>query len=221
MEKLSLGIRVLKHFPDQETSQLSLNYPTIQCDVNLHIPTLKYCLESIWSSYEELQAERRSPQNLATMAKVLFRNGQEAAPSCRTTAEWPESFTGRQLRWEIAGTLFAIFGLQATSARDWRAEEPHDGTVKDKRRYVRKMSECAEACLVLCDDGRSINEFSIWLMHHVHTLDTFYSGIASESSQLGSTTARDIATWRTPPAKLEQVVNYGEGMVLFLAPLLH
>ncbi|MCJ1243674.1 hypothetical protein MMC30_000871 [Trapelia coarctata] len=76
-ERSSLSTEVLKHFPDQ---QRSLDYPTIQCDVDLHIPTLRYCLESILSNYGELLAEPRSPENLASMAQVLLRNGQEAAP---------------------------------------------------------------------------------------------------------------------------------------------
>lgn len=87
-ERLSLGVGVLKHLPDRQTCQRSLDYPTIPCDVDLHIPNLKYCLQSIWSTYGEFLAEPRNADSLSTMVQVLLRNGQKVVPSCRSISKW-------------------------------------------------------------------------------------------------------------------------------------
>ena len=190
-ERLSLGIGILKHFPDRQLCARLLTRHVHYCDVELHIPSMKYCLESIWSTYGNFLAEPRSPDVLSTLVQTLLRNGLKPVPHCRSTGEWLESFTGQNLRWEILGTFFAVFGLAVMTMPDWGSRAtPSDslkpwinvnGLDEDRRKYAHKMSECTEACLILCDDSGAVNEFVIWLMHHIHTLNSYYSGDASVS----------------------------------------
>ena len=93
------------------------------------------------------------------------------------------------------GSHFAVFGLSVMTLPDWATHSKVDDSckydiVKDKRKYVRKMSECAEGCLLLSSDSESVNEFVIWLMHHIHMLNSFYSGVASWLSHSHLTAVR-------------------------------
>ncbi|MCJ1384382.1 hypothetical protein MMC17_007498 [Xylographa soralifera] len=180
-ERISLGTGILKHFPEQQLCWRLITRHILSCDVELHIPSMKYSLESIWSTYGEFLNEPRSHESLTTMAQTLLHNELVPIPTCRSTGEWLESFTGSRLRWEIIGTFFAIFGLAVMSMPDLIGNSlvKEDEIFRDRRKYARKMSECAEACLILCDDSSAVNEYVVWLMHHIHTLNTFYSGDAS------------------------------------------
>ncbi|MCJ1435040.1 hypothetical protein MMC27_004410 [Xylographa pallens] len=180
-ERLSLGTSILKHFPEQQLCWRLITRHILSCDVELHIPSMKYCLESIWSTYGNFLNEPRSPESLTTMAQTILQNELVPIPTCRSTGEWLESFTGSRLRWEIIGTFFAIFGLAVMSMPDLNSNSlvKEDEILRDRRKYARKMSECAEACLILCDDSSAVNEYVVWLMHHIHSLNTFYSGDAS------------------------------------------
>ena len=182
-ERLSLGTSILKHFPEQQLCWRLITRHILSCDVELHIPSMKYCLESIWSTYGDFLNEPRSQESLTTMAQTILHNELTPIPTCRSTAEWLESFTGSRLRWEIIGTFFAIFGLAVMSMPDLNSNSlvKEDEILRDRRKYARKMSECAEACLILCDDSSAVNEYVVWLMHHIHSLNTFYSGDASRS----------------------------------------
>ncbi|MCJ1405796.1 hypothetical protein MMC11_009026 [Xylographa trunciseda] len=180
-ERLSLGIGILKQFPEKELCWRLISRHMSSCDVELHIPSMKYCMQSIWSTYGEFLDEPRSQESLTTMAQTILCNELVPMPVCRSTGEWLESFTGSRLRWEIIGTFFAMFGLAVMSMPDLNGNSLIKGyeTVRDRRKYARKMNECAEACLILCDDSSAVNEYVIWLMHHIHMLTTYYSGDAS------------------------------------------
>ncbi|MCJ1475702.1 hypothetical protein MMC13_004365 [Lambiella insularis] len=180
-ERLSLGTGILRHFPNQQACWRLMHRHMTSCDVELHMPTMEYCLESLWSTFGEYLKEPRETELLGAMAQTVLRNAMVTIPLTRNTGQWLESFTGNNLRWEIIGTFFAIFGLAVMTMPDLSVSSivKEDETIDKRRKYVRKMSECAEACLILCDDSGSANEFVIWLMHHIHTLHSFYSGDAS------------------------------------------
>lgn len=105
-------------------------------------------------------------------------------PASSNTKEWTESFSGHKLRWEIVGNLFTIFGLSVMTVADW---DPLFATNKDgvewsKRQSGENSRECAEACLALCNDIDSVNDFVIALMSAAYALQSFYEGDTSEPS---------------------------------------
>ena len=181
-ERLNLGIGILLHFPDRNLSQRLLERNFKLCDQVFHEPTMRVCHESMWSAYGNFLTDPRQSELLSSMAKKLFRNGSMPLPPCRSTREWLESFIGERLRWVLIGTLFAMFGLSTMTLSDWDPlftsdEEGHTG---DRKSYARKMGECADTCLILCEDGGAVNEFVIWLMFHNHVLNSFYNADISQ-----------------------------------------
>ena len=91
------------------------------------------------------------------------------------------SFTGHQLRWEVVGNYFALFGLAAMILSDW---DPiftnHRGTLANRKAYGGKMRECAEACLTLCNNIDALNEWVIALMVNAYTLQALQEGDTSQ-----------------------------------------
>ena len=178
---LSLGVRILSQFPSKELSERLLDRHFRVCDVALHEPTMKYCLESIWATYGGSLQEPRKPESLAAMAEELCRIKTGIPSHCRSTKEWIDSFTGPCLRWEILSTLFAMFGQAIIS--DWEGVETcfQGGKQTDKHTLTSQMTRCAEGCLVMSDRVSPINEFAIWAMLHTYVLQSFYHGDASMS----------------------------------------
>ena len=51
-----------------------------------------------------------------------------------------------------------------------------DGEPHNKRDYGGQMRESAEACLALCNDVDTVNDFVVCLMCAVYTLQSYYEG---------------------------------------------
>ena len=180
-ERLRLGIEILKHFPER---RLCERFNSRQCpiaDVELHGPSINYFHASIWSTYEKYLCEPRDPELLAIMAARVLRNQHMPLSTFRSTREWLNCFAGEQLRWETLGILFAVSGVSAMIYTDWDPPLALNGNNGlDRRQYAQRMIECAEQCLVLCDDCGVVNEFVIWLMHSIQSLQLMLSGGASK-----------------------------------------
>ena len=178
-ERLSLAVSVLKNFPNRPLSERLINHFFGICLAEyLHEPTIKYAHESLWLEYSKYLPKPRESELLYTMAEKILQAQLLPIPACHTTKAWLESFTGPMIRWEILGIFFACFGLSIMTLSDWDPMFPYDAAdrKRDKRQYAHKMSECAEACLVLCDDSGASNEFTVWLTLHIHTLQIVYWG---------------------------------------------
>ena len=197
-ECIDLGTRILKNFPDLTLCERLLDRHFEGVDLALHEPTIRYFHESIWSTFGNFLTESRDPELLAAMTNKIFEGQSMPLPPTKSTREWLESITSHRFRWEIVGILCAVFGLSAMSLPDWDPSFAHytDGDTKDRSQFARKMSECAEACLVLCEDSGIMNEFVIWLMHHLQVLQSSHSGDTCKSRyQLRHLAPFIISSW--------------------------
>ena len=209
-QHIDQGIRILHRFPNRTNCDRLLGRYFAVADVMLPEPTIRYCLESIWSTYGSYLEEPRTDERLSVMSTELCKNAMCPLPASNSNQAWTASFSGRNLRWEIVGNLFAIFGLTVMTLADW---DPLFGSNKSGDQWNKKQSgeesrECAEACLSLCNDVDSINDFVIALMSTTYNLQSFHEGTTSKS-----------LPWKMligPPSEEErvheeQVNNFGEG----------
>ncbi len=116
------------------------------------------------------------------MSRELCKNAMSPLPASSSTKEWTGSFSGHNLRWEIVGSLFAIFGVSMMTVADW---DPLFVSAKgrekwNKRRSGEESRECAEACLALCNDIESVNDLVIALMSNAFVLQSVYEGDTSK-----------------------------------------
>ena len=184
-EHVDQGIRVLQRFPDRLLCERLLDRYFEICDVMLPEGVLRPVHASLWSTYGECLSRSRSKKNeaLSSMSKDLCKTAMTPLSPSSTTKDWIKSFSGSNLRWEILGNLFAVFGLSSMTISDWDPlfATANDGKGCSKRQYGEAMRECAEACLALCNDVDAINDFVVSLMSAVYCLQSFYEGDASKS----------------------------------------
>lgn len=178
-EHIDQGVRVLQRFPDKDLcGRLIQRYYEV-CDADLLEPMVYHVHRTTWSVYGKFLGEPRKPktEGLTTMSKALCKTAMTPMPLSSNNQEWMDSFSGNQLRWEILGNFFAMFGLSVMTMSDW---DPLF-SISNKREYGGAMRECAEACLALCNDVDSSNDFVVSLLSSVFALQSFYEGDASES----------------------------------------
>ena len=105
-------------------------------------------------------------QFIVVTTRELCKKAMCPLPASSSNQAWTASFSGRNLRWELVGNLFAIFGLTIMTVADW---DPlfgchQDGDQWNGNKSGEELRECAEACLSLCNDVDSFNDFVIALI---------------------------------------------------------
>ena len=178
------GVRILHRYPDRTVCDRLIDRYFAVTDVIIPEPTIRYCHNSVWSTFGSCLREPRTDERLSIMSRELCKNAMNPLPASSSTKEWTESFSGHKLRWEIVGNLFAVFGSSIMTMADW---DPLFATVKDgvecnKRQSGEESRECAEACLALCNDVDTVNDFVIALMSAAHELQNLYEGDTSKPS---------------------------------------
>ena len=180
-ELLRHGMEVLETLPSQKLCETLLNRYFAVYDAPHHEPSLRYCLQSIFSTYSALQKKPTEPSSLFRISEAILRNSFSPMPAYKTAAEWLQSFSGEHLRLEIVGSFFAIFGLAVATLTEedplFTSEQVNQG----RRQYTRKLGMAAEKCQALCNETGTSNEFTVWLMHHLQILQSLYSGDDSKT----------------------------------------
>ena len=183
------GVRILRRLPDRNLCEKFINRYLSVCDVMMPEQPLRYCHETIWSTFGRQLAEPRKDEQLSEMSRELCKNAMMPLSPSSNTQEWMESFSGHRLRWEIIGNLFSLFGISAMTMSEW---DPLFTIIEDntaynnpdnKRLYGENMRMCAEACLALCNDVDCVNDLVICLMSEVFMLQSLYEGDASKSNE--------------------------------------
>ena len=110
-------------------------------------------------------------ESVITAPRIILR-------TCRSSAEWLESFTGKHLRIEMIGNFLAAFGLAAMTIPEWDPffTAPKDGLPITKKQYVFKVGTGSETCTKLCTMKAISSEPLVWLLHHSQLLQSQYSG---------------------------------------------
>ena len=181
-EHIEHGTAVLEYFPTRNLCDLLIDRYYKVCDVVLPEYVIRYCHNSIWSTYSKNLDSPRDQTFLRAMSQEMCRNAMSPMPTSSSTEDWMASSSGRELRWEVLGNCFALFGIAAMTLSDW---DPifthHHGTpVNNKKKYCGKLRECAEACLAFCNDIDALNEWVIALMNNAYVLQSLYEGDSSQ-----------------------------------------
>ena len=176
-------MRILRRYPDRTICDRLVDRYFDIADATLPEPTIRYCHESIWSTYGSYLKEPKTDERLSIVSSELCKNAMKPLPTSSSTKAWTESFSGHNLRWEIVGCLFIIYGtsIETIADGDPLFVANKDRAEWNKRQSAEQSRECAEACLALCNDTDSVNDFVIALMSGAFVLQSFDEGDASQS----------------------------------------
>ena len=184
-EHIDQGIRVLERLPDKALCDRLIARYFELCDVMIPEQVVLHVNETTWSTYKTslCKSKRSRTVELSTMSKTLCKTAMTPLVASSSNRDWMDSFSSHNLRWEIVGNLFAIFGLAVMTMSDWDplfASE--DGNPFGKREYGGAMRECAEACLALCNDVDSVNDYVVCLMAATFSLQSIQEGDTSKNA---------------------------------------
>ena len=177
-EQLKHGMEVFRAFPSRPLCLRFLDRYFSVYDAPHHEPSLRYCLLSI---FDTSGAFLKHHESLAQLSETVLRNSYTPTASYKTAAEWLESFSGGHLRFEVVGSFLAIFGLAVVTLAEEDSLFTLDEVKQDRRQYVHKLGLAAERCQLLCSETGIVNEFTVWMMHHLQILQSLYSGDDSEN----------------------------------------
>jgi len=139
---------------------------------------MKHCITKLWETFEDELAVPRSAEPLTRIAEVLFEN--EGVPLGRDPddgIEWLNTFTGSNIRFEMVGMLFCLFGLSYLALQDW---DPlfnvPENLGRDRKQTAWRMKECAEICFRMCDFSETVNYLVTALLLSLKRLETGCTG---------------------------------------------
>lgn len=176
--RLRLALSALRAIPDQDVCELLLDSDFEVHASPLHEPATRYCLQSLWDTYGDALRDRDDDGRIRQMAQEILRNTDTPVSPQPTSAEWLESHTGKNLRFEMVGTLLALFALALPVLPDqhpvYRAQDlsPFE--------YTYKLGKAAENCQMVCFDMSIVNEFSLYLNYHLQVTQGIVRGEDSE-----------------------------------------
>ncbi|RFU27549.1 hypothetical protein B7463_g8789, partial [Scytalidium lignicola] len=173
--RLELVVKALQNLPSKEICErLLATYEIMVYEVTLDEVIMRHCVATLWSTFEAQLKSPRNPDQLVTIARVLFKNEESPLPPAPPDGlEWINTFTGSNLRLEVLGNLFAFFGSAYLSKQD---EDPIFNTAEahghERKQVAWRMKECADLCLKMCECTDTINEFVVALTVELLVLES-------------------------------------------------
>jgi hypothetical protein len=176
-------IKALWNIPSRETCDKLFNSFKSMHDATLDPTMISHCISSLWSTFQTELGTARANEPLAIIADVLFINEETPLPpSPDDGMEWLQTFTGRNIRFEMLGILFSFFGMAYLFLQDWDplfSAPENEG--RDRKQSAWRMKECADVCLNMCDSAETVNFLVTALIFNVKVLESGCTGDESRS----------------------------------------
>ena len=177
-DRMELGQRALHDFPTLKTCEaLSRIIPSFSM---VHESPMIYhqCLASVWSQFGEHLQSPRTSSGLSKIVLELFENGKK---HLQLEENWINWFGGPELRWEMIGILFTMFGLAFIHGQEFDPIfDLPEQQGRNRHTAAAKMRQCSEICLKLCGD--SVNDVVFTLMKNSGKLQSVIIGDESAYS---------------------------------------
>lgn len=189
--RMNFGLTILSYFPEKHLADRLMEKSLEGCGGRMiNEQTLRFWYESLWTTYGDNLPSKAGGNNLQRflpLAQRLFNNEKKKLPYAKSTKEWLDGFLGENIRWEILGIICGIFGV---AILNYPETEPIfiTDTIKSKRQYASILTECAEGCVVLCEEADVNNELAVWCRHICHLLASQYNGDTSKSRHISRRT---------------------------------
>ena len=225
IDRLRLAVSILKAIPDQDTCEMLFDCSFEYDSSPLHEPAARYYLQSLWETYGDTLRDRGNDHKLKGMAMEVLRNTDTPIKAQRTSAEWLESHTGRNARFEIIGLLLCIFALALPILPNDHVLFRHGGI--SPRQYQYRIGFGAECSRNICSDMAIVNEFTLYLDLHIQVVQSLYRGDESKCPTTCSINSKLIGSggfyWRKSGHVATSVTALGfhrEGTIVKSAPFM-
>ncbi|TQV96476.1 hypothetical protein V2A60_003126 [Cordyceps javanica] len=171
------AINVLRNIPDRASS-----YYLFETYRNIHDAwcrlAARWLLHSLWDTFGDILDGDRSDKSLSAMAKRLCLNTASVPREDHTDPkEWFKEFSGKNMRWECIGILFAYWSSGLLSL----PRETFKGSCKalndmDRRTALEFYKELVADCANLCWNAGTGNTLLCFLLFKRSLLQSNISG---------------------------------------------
>lgn len=181
---LETAIDILICIPQPATSRILLQKNGSPID-GWSLSAVLHICDSLWQTFSADLEQPRSHSSLLDAARTLYHN--TAQPLNEGKGDWNDwlaSFSGRNLRWESVGILFAhwtVGAMQMPDDSDFFLRQ-EDTTQARKDDMVSMYLDCTNLCIDLCRSAKSGNTLLTYLLLKSAHLTSVRYGDASKSS---------------------------------------
>ncbi|CAG8145130.1 unnamed protein product [Penicillium nalgiovense] len=118
---------------------------------------------------------------LQELANQMFQNTSRPMRTHKSMSvgEYCSSFTGRNLRWEALGSIFALCGMQLIITPDNDPDITQGSDARTKDQLLEQVTVISTICLGFCDQASSANELLAMLQYNDAMLRTQQYGDSS------------------------------------------
>ena len=124
-------------------------------------------IEDLWSEFGQLLQDGR-PDQLRNLSELVWRNTRKSMKvnGQVSAKDWAKSVTGRNLRWEVVGTVLSLVGIIAMCLSDWDTifDSIREKFV-DRATFADRMRKASEFILCFCYETESLNELYVCFMY--------------------------------------------------------
>lgn len=144
---------------------------------------------SFWETFGVYLDGERSTKSLLQLATMLCDNScKPLHEDCTDPNDWLESFSGRNMRWEGLGMLFAYWVHGAIAMR--QRPQRQDGFSGDWTTHILRYKDCAWDILDLTRHTSSANSLLLYLSYGYANIESIISGDDCKSPNASKTQAK-------------------------------
>ncbi|KKY19576.1 putative c6 transcription [Diplodia seriata] len=167
-------------------------------------PIIKQWMASLWSEYAEVLQDQNLEQLKRLSEHVWLNTDQKLrSESVKTSREWIELSTAKNIRWEVVGIILCLVGVVATTMPEWDPLLAFNRRYKSKRSLIVAMYRASDTCLKFCEETCIPNDIGMWLMEDILELSmgAQVSNIVERAREIQRKAEQ---TWDALPAYLRQ-----------------
>ncbi|KAK3717656.1 hypothetical protein LTR37_005723 [Vermiconidia calcicola] len=167
-EKIQQGAEVLSMLRDIPIYQRFTQRWFDLCDgIVVLQPVYWIWIDELWSDFGRLLQEGK-PDQLRSLSELVWRNTRKPMKvhGQMTAREWARAASGRNLRWELVGTILSMVGLIAVNLSNWDSifDSIREKFI-DRATFAERMRKASEFCLCFCYESEVLNDIYACFMY--------------------------------------------------------
>lgn len=160
-ERIQQGVEVLRLLRDMPIYQrFTQRWFDLFDGTVAMVPAMRIWIDDLWSEFGDLLEEGK-PEQLRALSELVWRNTRKPLKvhGQMTASEWARSASGRNLRWEVVGTVFSFVGIVAANLSNWDSifDFIRERFV-DRATFAERMRKASEFCLCFCFESEVLND---------------------------------------------------------------
>lgn len=195
-----MGVAVLSWLPQPKDALDALDHYLRYSTARSLQPTVaRRFAEDFFSTFGDLIKDSTQTETLSHVCCILSRNQSTTVTVPESSREFLDSFTGMRSRWDTLGMLFCYYAMavimtpigrclpRGLTQALGRNVEVRELNTKEKREIASNFMDCAEACLLMCEEnegGESI--FTISLLFKITCVQSVLGGEFQETTRIAA-----------------------------------